>query len=322
MPAKRFGKARPSGEPSNSTERKIRILLELIRNKSVRISTLCDDYGVAERSVLRDFQELRKIGARAGFTLSEEVEDDRMTLKAFDQRPRSLDESGKRLRTLIRSAAKALGKPVEQELETIQGEDERAERRFLRFMMPTLREDTHVAQVFKAAETAWSANARLRFRYAAKREERTVEPYAILQHSGRYYLLARDIGAKDAGWRHFALDQIRTPIARAGTFTPREVPEEYRHDDALGWIKSGKTSEVSVWLSPLIAPSATSRSWQREQRIEGHDDGSAVITFTVSDIDEVIRWAFGYAAEAQIVAPKTAVDRARELTKAMCARYE
>src|SRR5690348_14811663 len=79
MPAKRFGKARPSGEPSGSTERKIRILLELIRNKSVRMSRLCDDYDIAERSILRDFQELRKIGERAGFTLSQEVENDRMT---------------------------------------------------------------------------------------------------------------------------------------------------------------------------------------------------------------------------------------------------
>ena len=212
--AKRFGKARPSGEPSSSTERKIRILLELIRNKSVRMSRLCDDYGMAERSILRDFQELRKIGARAGFMLSDEVENDRMTLNSFDARPTSLDQAGKALHTLIRSAAKALGKPVEQELATLAG-DERSERRFLRFMMPTLREDTNVGEVFKALENAWSANARVRFKYANKREERRVEPYAVLQHSGRYYLLGRDLAAKDRGWRHFALDQIRGPIARA-----------------------------------------------------------------------------------------------------------
>jgi predicted DNA-binding transcriptional regulator YafY len=322
MAIKRFGKARPSGQPSSATERKIRILLELIRNKSVRLSRLCDDYGASTRSILRDFQELRKIGARAGFALSDEVEHDRMALKSFDTRPTSLDQGGKALRTLIRSAAKALGKPVEQQLETLHDGEERQDRRFLRFMMPTLREGTYVADVFKALDGAWRANARVRFRYAGKRDERRVEPYAVLQHSGRYYLLGRDLAARDHGWRHFALDQIRTPIARIGTFAPREVPEEYGNDDALGWITAGKRCDVSVWLSPRIAPSATSRVWQRTQRIEGCDDGSAIITFNVSDIDEVIRWAFGFAAEAQVVAPQSAVARARELVEAMGKRYK
>jgi predicted DNA-binding transcriptional regulator YafY len=320
MASKRFGKARPSGEPSSSTERKIRILLELIRNKSVRMSELCDDYGASERSMVRDFQELRKIGARAGFKLSDKVENDRMTLKSFDARPTSLDQGGKALRSLIRTAARALGKPVEQELETLGGEE--AERAFLRFIFPTLREGTEVANIFNTLQAAWKANARVRFKYANKRDERRVEPYAVLQHSGRYYLLGRDLDAKDHGWRHFALDQIRTPISRAGTFTPRDIPADYKHDDALGWIKTGKTSRISVWLSPKIAPSATSRRWQRAQTIEGRDDGSAVITFTVSDPDEVIRWAFGYASEALIVAPPDAVKRARELTHGMCARYD
>lgn len=318
MAAKRFGKSRPSGQPSEATERKIRILLELLRNKSVRLSRLCDDYGAAPRSILRDFQELRKIGVRAGFTLSDEVENDRMTLKSFDARPTSLDQSGKALRSLLRSAAKALGKPVEQELAPLQSDEERQDPRFLRFMLPTLREGTHVADVFKALNEAWNTNARVRFKYAGKREERRVEPYAVLHHSGRYYLLGRDI---DHGWRHFALDQIRMPIARIGTFTPKEIPEEYRRDDALGWITTGKTCDVSVWLSARLAPSATSRVWQRDQRIEELADGSAVLTFRVSDIDEVIRWAFGFAAEAQVIAPPDAVQRACELAKAMVSRY-
>ena len=319
MPAKRFGKPRRSGEPSTSTERKIRILLELIRNKYVRVSALCRQYDASERSMLRDFQELRKIGARAGFTLGDKVLNDRLELKSFDARPTALDRSGKALYALIRSAAAALGKPVEEELGSI-GADERADRRFMRFMMPTLVEGTRVARVYKALERAWSSNARVRFRYADKRE-RTVEPYAVLQRSGRYFLLARDVAAKDQGWRHFALDQIAEPIGRAGTFMPREIPADYRSYDVLGWMRGGPTTDVSVWLSPSMAPSATSRQWQRDQRVEHHADGSATMTFAVGDIDEVIRWAFGFGAEARVVAPDAAVKRARELARAISGNY-
>jgi predicted DNA-binding transcriptional regulator YafY len=221
----------------------------------------------------------------------------------------------------MRSAAKALGKPVEQELASgIPGEDAGDDRRFLHFNMPTLREGSRVAEVFKTLEEAWSNNARVRFRYAGKGERR-VEPYYVMQHSGRYYLLARDIAAKDSGFRYFALDQIATPIARIGTFTPRAVPDEYRGEDAIGWIHGTKMQDVSVWLSPQLAPSATSRTWQRAQRVETHSDGSATLTFTVSDPDEVIRWSLGFGVQARIVAPQSAVERAREIARAIADAY-
>lgn len=319
MPAKRFGKPRRSGEPSTSTERKIRILLELIRNKYVRLSALCSQYDASERSMLRDFQELRKIGARAGFTLAEKVVNDRLELKSFDARPTALDRSGKALYALIRSAAAALGKPVEEELASI-ATDERTGRRFMRFMMPTLLEGTRVTRVYKALEQAWSADARVRFRYGDK-GERIVEPYAVLLRSGRYFLLARDIAAKDHGWRHFALDQIAEPVGRAGTFKPRGIPPEYSNYDVLGWMSAGPTTDVTVWLSPSMAPSATSRQWQRGQRVTHNDDGSATMTFAVGDVDEVIRWAFGFGAEARIVAPAAAVKRARDLARKVTDAY-
>lgn len=318
MASKRYGKPRASGEPSGATERKIRILLELIRNKFVRLGRLCDEYGASERSLLRDMQELRKIGARAGFQLSEKAENDTIRLLSFEARPTALDKSGRALQSLIRSAARALGGPVEAELAPLAPEAPREERRFLHFLLPTLREGSGVAEIFKELEDAWANDARVTFRYSGK--ERRVEPYAVQVRSGRYYLLARDCGT--GTWKYYALDHLQTPLKRAGTFARREIPAAYRNDDVLGWFKGKREERVSVRLSPQIAQSAASRVWQRGQRVELHDDGSATMTFTVSDVDELIRWTFGFGAEAQIVAPETAVARARELATAMLKTYE
>ncbi len=309
MATKRFGTPRPAGEPSGSTERKVRILLEIIRNRSVRVSRIREDYDMSERSVLRDFQELRKIGKRAGFTLSEKIENGVIRLEKFDARPTSLDKSGKALRALIQDAARALGKPVENELVSLAVGEAVPARIFLRFVMPTLVEGTRVAEVFKTLESAWAMNARVKFRYTGK--ERRVEPYDVLQRSGRYYLLARD--ADEKCWRRFALDRIEGSVVRAGTFTPVEIPEGYSVEDVLGWIKGDVEHAVAVWLSPALAPSATSRTWQREQRTEQHADGSATMTFTVSDTDEVIRWSLGFGADAKVVSPGGAVQRAKAL---------
>jgi len=310
---KKYGKPRQSGEPSIATERKIRIMLELIRNKNVRLEALEVDYGIAERSLLRDFQELRRIGERAGFHISEKAVNGRMQLTDFDARPTQLDQGGKKLYALIRGVAKALGKPVEAEVESLAEQAPRDEATFLRFLMPTLVDGTAVTETFKALEGAWRSNARVRFKYAGK--ERRVEPYAVIVRSGRYYLLGRDLDAKDDGWRHFALDRIAGTVGRAGSFTPRAVPEEILAPDSIGWMSlSGKKRiEVQVWISAALAPSAASRQWQRGQRVERCDDGSVVLTLATGDMDEVIRWAFGFGKDARVVGPQDAVERARAL---------
>lgn len=320
MASKRYGKPRAAGEPSGATERKIRILLEIIRNRSVKLSRICSDYGMAERSVLRDFQELRKIGKRAGFTLSEKLDSSgAIRLANFDARPTSLDKAGKAFHALIRGAAHALGTPVENELGSLPEAGPSPDLPFLRFVMPTLVDGTRVGKICKDLEASWVVHARVQFTYAGK--TRRVEPYGVVQRSGRYYLLARDANGRSA-WRRFALDRIEQPLTRAGSFSPQAIPAEYSDDDVLGWIKGDGEHTVSVWLSPELAPSAASRQWQRAQRVKHHEDGAATMTFTVSDTDEVIRWALGFGPHARVVAPQEAVDRARALLKEISVSYE
>lgn len=319
MASKRFGKARPSGEPSDSTERKIRILLELIRNKFVRLSRLADEYDTSERSLLRDLQELRKIGKRAGFELSEKAENDRIRLLSFDARPTAIDKSGRALQSLIRDAAHALGTPVEAQLQSLHEETAPPEpRRFLHFLTPTLREGSRVAQTFNELEAAWANNARVTFRYSGR--ERRLEPECVFVRSGRYYLLGRDPNSRS--WKYYALDAIEPPIKRAGSFAPHPIPPEYQREDTLGFFHGKGEERVSVWMSPTIAPSATSRVWQRQQTIEMHDDGSATMTFTVTDVGEIVRWALGFGAEAKIVAPATAVEQARRTAESIAKSYD
>ena len=317
MPAKRYGKARKSGDPSASTERKIRILLELIRNRFIRLGKLSEEYGTSKRSLLRDLQELRKIGDRAGFRLSDEQEADRVRLVSFDSRPTAIDKSGRALATLIHDAAHALGTPVEAQLQSLDDNQSAQERRFLRFLTPQLRDGSRVAETFKELEAAWANNARVTFKYSG--QERRVEPAYVFVRSGRYYLLGRDPNARS--WKYYALDNIEPPIKRAGSFTPQSIPAKYQTDDVIGFFQGAGEQQVSVWISPVIAPSATSRVWQRQQQIELHGDGSATMTFTVNDAGEVIRWALGLGTEAKVIAPESAVRQARVLVERLMDEY-
>ncbi len=83
----------------------------------------------------------------------------------------------------------------------------------------------------------------------------------------------------------------------------------------------GPAIDVTIRLSAAVAASVTSRRWQRAQRVYPRPDGSADITFTVNDVDEVIRWALGFGAEATVIAPERAVAAAKRLIATLAQRY-
>ncbi|MDQ6931943.1 MAG: WYL domain-containing protein [Candidatus Eremiobacteraeota bacterium] len=300
-----------AGEPIEAVERKIWLLLELLRHRSVQFQTYERLYERSDRSFKRDLQHLRKIGERTGFTVSN-LRDGIVTLQTVDASLKRTDKSSKALSTLLQSAAHALGAPVEHQMRGLTEAATNEERQFLYFALPQLVQGTHVASVYETLKDAWSSSARVRFKYGDDRVERVVEPHAVLNRSGRYYLIGFDVG-RGKGWRYFALDRIEGMPQRAGTCRPRALDESFTFSDTMGMLHGGPAVDVTVELSPLVAASATSRLWQRNQKVEPLPDGGARITFSVSDPDEVIRWAFGFATQAKIIAPPTVVERGCQL---------
>jgi len=113
--------------------------------------------------------------------------------------------------------------------------------------------------------------------------------------------------------------------SRAGRGDPTSTRRSGAYDssDVVGCIKSGGApTAVTVRLSATVAASATSRRWQTMQRTTLGTDGSAEITFEVSDIGEIVRCAMGFGADATIVAPDAAVVLAAETARAIAATYE
>jgi predicted DNA-binding transcriptional regulator YafY len=238
-----------------------------------------------------------------------------------------LDDARPLLLRLLAGLAKTLGQPISGEDRRDRGGGPEGEV-FLHVQAPTLAEGSHVAKVYARLKDAWSSPAgrasRLRYRTsgAATAEERIVDPYRVVVRSGRYYLIAYDHGRR--GWRVFALDAIAGVPQKAGKIANvLAIPEEYVSSDVLGFIKGrGKPVEVSVELSAAVAASATSRLWKHDQVVEKLAGGRARITVSVSDPAEVVRWAFGFAADARIVAPEAAARMARELAERLVAAHE
>jgi predicted DNA-binding transcriptional regulator YafY len=78
---------------------------------------------------------------------------------------------------------------------------------------------------------------------------------------------------------------------------------------------------VTVELESNVAQAAIARRWQTAQKVEKLPRGRGRITFTVSDPSEVVRWALGFGADAQVVSPPEAVACARAIVASISARY-
>ena len=309
-------------EPSIEQTRLLWIFAALLRDHYVDFLSHHRVFGVSERTYKRDIEKLRKIAAFCRFKLSPQKHGRIELLEKPGQGGSLLDHSTE-LADVVRAVAEALGGPVQSALSALSPNQSSRQDSFLRIVAPRLVETSSVARVFDTLKGAAKSRARVEFRYVAanhRESTRVVEPYAAVLRSGRFYLVAYDTAA-GKGWRRFALDSIREPLRRIGTFKPRAIPEDAIPLDAVGLFSKGPAVRVSIALSPAVAASATCRIWQPGQQIVDNADGSATITLRVEEPEEAIRWALGFGAEARVVSPPSAVAQARSIAERIYARY-
>ena len=318
-----------TNEASDSVIRKIWMVVELFRHKRLSFETYAKEHERDKRSFQRDLQQLRAIGEHSGFSISQLKNGSYVELEHFDAKIRALHREGTQSEQLIGDVARAMGQPIAAEIGHIGNAPKSEDERFFHFAVPTIieSEGSNIAAISAELKAAWESKAVVKFSYPDGKTpvgatERLVEPYRVLLRSGVFYLVAYDRGRR--GWRTFALDRFTTMPVRAGSNNiQREIPAEYASDDVLGFIKSDLArTDVTVELSPRVAASAVSRQWQAAQRVEALDQGRARITFTVGDVTEVVRWAFGFGQDAKIVAPPSAVQVAAELARALLEGHE
>ena len=151
--------------------------------------------------------------------------------------------------------------------------------------------------------------------------EREVEPYGVLGAFGKVYF--DRIRSRPQILAILCDPRFASKPVKAGTCaTERIVPETYRSGDVVGFIKKGnKQTRHHRGTGGERCAFVTCQEWQASQRVEKLTDGRAQITFSVSDIDEVVRWALGFGADARVIAPSEAVDRAREISSKIAGSY-
>jgi predicted DNA-binding transcriptional regulator YafY len=225
-----------------------------------------------------------------------------------------------RLATL-RAAAAALGTPYSETLATLferwdlelAGADTAGEAQSPRRPQP--RSDAAFFDRLRIVETALRDKRMLRFSYVpnagGKAKERQIEPYALHDYIGRFYVWGRE-RVKQAP-KFFALDLMRD-VELDDRFDPDptlSVDAALRHSFGM-FVRSGaQPKRVVVEIDADRASFVRSRRWPAETALVDLPEGRLRIEFAVADPQEIVAWALSFAGTARIVSPSDAADLAR-----------
>ena len=153
------------------------------------------------------------------------------------------------------------------------------------------------------------------------RTQRRVDPYGFIVSNGRVYLVGYDHTRVDM--RVFAVDNVLDVVVTPQTYDkPADFNlDAYGANSVSGVVQGNADVEVTVRFSPLIAKAATASAIARDRRVVRRDDGGVDITYRVADPLEIVRWSFGWGAEAEVLGPEDARRAAAEIALQVAARY-
>ncbi|GAA5082266.1 putative DNA-binding transcriptional regulator YafY [Thermocatellispora tengchongensis] len=139
--------------------------------------------------------------------------------------------------------------------------------------------------VLTAVALACRDSEQLRFSYTAafgERSDRHVEPYRLVCHWQRWYLVAYDLTRHD--WRSFRVDRLTEPRGTGSRFRPRDLPAA----DAAEFVRAGLENRPRPYRVEVLvdAPAATVRERiGRWSTVEEIDAGHCRVRMTSDSLD-------------------------------------
>jgi proteasome accessory factor B len=96
-----------------------------------------------------------------------------------------------------------------------------------------------------------------------------------------------------------------------------------RHGNSFRVFVSEKDPvEVRVKFSPKFAPMIAESFWHPSERKDTLEDGSLILSVTVSHPPEVVWWALQWGADAEVLSPPEMRQLAAETAAQMVAVYQ
>ena len=152
---------------------------------------------------------------------------------------------------------------------------------------------------------------------AGRRSDRTIEPERLVNYSGRWYLVAWDLGRE--ALRTFHLSRVeRLSLSKERITSPRpsgaaEPDIEAFVDSGFGIFAGTETVEATIRISGSAAPLVARQEWHPRQRaLQGLDANGlpwTELSFPVADVTELLGRVLSFGSAAEPLAPPALRER-------------
>jgi predicted DNA-binding transcriptional regulator YafY len=318
--------------------RRMLLIDDLIRSGSyLNAKELADKAEVTTRTIMRDIDELKLFynapieydPKKRGYYYSEPnffiksvllTEGEFFSIALFDQllvqyKNTPLEEN---LRNIFRKITDALPQKI-----TVDSSMLSSQVSFIPDQMGNIDID-----VFEQVFSALRKNKTIFFEYRSLErktwEKRIVDPYHAICQKGNWYILGYCHDRKVP--RLFNLARIRkTTISKQTYSIPADFnPHEY-FDKHMGvWASSAyskKASKVEFIVSAEIGTFALDHKWHEEQKIKENKDGSVLVSFSTTQLPEVLRWVLGQGHTVKVLKPPALVEMVKSEAKKILKIY-
>ncbi|MDO4551883.1 MAG: WYL domain-containing protein [Planctomycetia bacterium] len=144
-----------------------------------------------------------------------------------------------------------------------------------------------------------------------------IYPYSMVYYRRAWYVIG--LSEKHHQVRTFHVGRIHHLDIL--TDTKYTVPYGWSLDkyfgNAWGIIRGAKDYHVIIRFLPLVAKNVISTKWHKTQEAFWNKDGSLIFHVTVSGLQEIIWWIFGYADQAEVLHPEELRAMMQEKLKKM-----
>ncbi len=180
------------------------------------------------------------------------------------------------------------------------------------------------APVFSTIEKAIRERVTIEIVYHTQSRDETgrrrIDPYHLANVDGDWYLIA--YCHKHEEMRVFKPARIKSARSTGQHYLPRGFdPSEFLRTK-IGAMGGDRIFEAVIRFDETLAGHILERDWGSGYRVQTLVNGGVELSFRSENADAVIRWALGWGAGTEIIAPPWVRRRARQILSQIRKKYE
>jgi predicted DNA-binding transcriptional regulator YafY len=312
---------------NNRTNRVVQLLSILGSNRDYTISELINILGISQRTFFRDLKDIKNAGISCSFDKSKRCYafDSKSTLPTLALSK----EEAFGLLLLLHKAMHYYHFPYSHAVLTAALKIENGLRSEVRqFCTTSLRTisigpaprttmdllDSMFTQLLEAAQKRQVLNIHYYLPFEQRDVVTDLSPYHLIYAEQSWHIIGESSFHRAV--HTFKLNQIKqiSPLDQYFVEDKKFDLQEY-FGYAWSLLREGRIYNVELKFSHEIAADMAEVQWHKTQTVSFEDDGSAILSFRVDGLNEIIWWILSYGDQVEVLAPLALRQRVAEIAR-------